>query len=269
MVELEENQLGSVPEKSLAIGGADFSRADVFAVSLWIRNSGEFPFAAVSIFVDENDQIVSSEIPLSARPLLSLVQRRNVFFLPDVPEGVDASLDAFPRSAMAFGFVGRRSRDDRRRGVFHHRRVEEVSRSKRLAVSRVGADGGKWTAVDDGFDLHDEGAECINVKRIQDALGRDVAFKHAHDAFPNASSMGGTRRDECPSKSFPLESSVRRRVPLSELLLEDPVGGDEVGSIVGNKGLDAWTTGHETGDGVDERVGVELEHDLGVDASRL
>ena len=198
LVELKENQFGSVPEKGFAVGGADFGRADMFAISLWVRNSGEFPFTTVSIFVDQNHQIVPSEIPLGARPLLSLVQRRNVFFLPDVPEGVDASLDAFPRSAMAFGFVGRRSRYDRRRGMFHHRRVEEVSRSKRLAVSRVGADGGKWTAVDDGFDLHDEGAECINVKRIQDALGRDVAFKEADDAFPNASSMGSARRNKRP-----------------------------------------------------------------------
>ena len=97
--------------------------------------------------------------------------------------------------------------------MFHHRRVEEVSWGERLAVSRVGADGGKWTAVDDGFDLHDEGAECINVKRIQDALGRDVAFKEADDAFPNTSSMGSARRNKRPSKSFPLEISNRRSVP--------------------------------------------------------
>ena len=198
LVELKENEFGSVPEKDLSVGGADFGRADVFAISLWVRYSGESPFATVSVFVDQNHQIVLLEIPLGARPLLSLVQRRNVFFLPDVPEGVDAGLDASPRSAMAFGCVGRRSRDDRRRGMFHHRRVEEVSWGERLAVSRVGADGGKWTAVDDGFDLHDEGAECINVKRIQDALGRDVAFEHAHDAFPNASSMGSARRNKSP-----------------------------------------------------------------------
>ena len=198
VVELKENQLGSVSEKSFAVGGADFGRADVFAVSLWIRNSGEFPFTTIRIFVDQDHQIVPLEIPLSARPLLSLVQRRNVFFLPNVPEGVDASLDASPRSAMAFGFVGRRSRYDRRRGMFHHRRVEEMSRGERLAVPRVGADGGKWTAVDDGFDLHDEGAECINVKRIQDALGRDVTFEEADNAFPNASSMGSARRNKRP-----------------------------------------------------------------------
>ena len=54
-----------------------------------------------------------------------------------------------------------------------------------------------------------------------------------------------------------------------ELLLEDPVGGNEVRSVIGNKGLSAWTTSHELADGIDERVGVELEDDLGVDASRL
>ena len=66
-----------------------------------------------------------------------------------------------------------------------------------------------------------------------------------------------------------MESSIRRRVPFLELFLEDPVGGDEVGSVIGNKGSGAWTASHETADGVDEGVGVELEDDLGVDASRL
>ena len=198
LVELKENEFGPIPEEDFSVGGTDFGGADVFTVSVWVRYSGESPFATVSVLVDQNHQIVLLEIPLGARPLLSLVQRRNVFFLPDVPEGVDASLDASPRSAMAFGCVGRRSRYDRRRGVFHHRWIEEVSWGKWLAVSRVGADGGKWTAVDDGFDLHDEGAECINVKRIQDALGRDVALKHADDAFPNASSMGSARRNKSP-----------------------------------------------------------------------
>ena len=67
LVELKENEFGSVPEKSFTIGGADFGRADVFAISLWVCYSGEFPFTTISVFVDQNHQIVPLEITPGAR----------------------------------------------------------------------------------------------------------------------------------------------------------------------------------------------------------
>ena len=78
---------------------------------------------------------------------------------------------------MTFGYVRRCGWHDRRRGMRHDGRVEEVSRSQRLAVPWIRADGGKWTAINDGLNLHNEGAKGVNVERIQDALGRDVAVE--------------------------------------------------------------------------------------------
>ena len=96
MVEFKENELRSIPEESLSIGGADLGRPAMLAIGLRIGHSGELPFTAIGVFVDQNHQIVNLQIPLRRRPLLSLVQRRNVLFLPDVPEGVDAGLDTSP-----------------------------------------------------------------------------------------------------------------------------------------------------------------------------
>ena len=131
VVELKENELGSIPEKYLSVGGADFGGSAVFAVGPRICHSSQSPFTPIGILVDQNHQIVCLDVTSRARPLLSLMQRRNVLFLPDVPKGVDA----------AFGYIGRRGRDDRCRGMLHHRWVKEVGRSERLAVPWVGADG--------------------------------------------------------------------------------------------------------------------------------
>ena len=69
MVELKENELRSIPEESLSIGGADFGGSAMLAVGPRISHSGESPFTPVSVFIDQNHQIVafSRELPLSWR----------------------------------------------------------------------------------------------------------------------------------------------------------------------------------------------------------
>ena len=58
MVELKENEFRSVPEESLSIGGADLGGSAMFAIGLRIGHSGELPFTAIRVFVDQNHQIV-------------------------------------------------------------------------------------------------------------------------------------------------------------------------------------------------------------------
>ena len=58
MVELKENKLRSVPEESLSIGGADLGGSAMFAIGLRVGHSGELPFTAIGVLVDQDHQIV-------------------------------------------------------------------------------------------------------------------------------------------------------------------------------------------------------------------
>ena len=88
--------------------------------------------------------------------------------------------------------------DDGGGGVGHHQRIEDVRRGQNLEIGRVGTDGGDRAFVDDRLNLDDEGAESVDVERVDRAQGRQMAFEHRHHPLPDSASVRCPGRDEGP-----------------------------------------------------------------------